>query len=249
MLTLIGLGLHNEKDLTLRGLEEAKAAKKVYAEFYTSYWYGSLKKLEKIIGKKITVLERKDLEENLKNIIEEAKNKKIVLFVQGDPFVATTHTVLVQEARKNKIKVDVVHNASIISAIGETGLHLYKFGSTATIPFPEKTKGKLPESLYETIKENKKRWLHTLCLLDVVAEEKRYMSVQEGLNILMQLENEKKENVLNYDTEIVIFSRAGSKNPSIVFDKIKNLIDKNFDKPAVIIIPGILHFTEREFLV
>jgi diphthine synthase len=171
------------------------------------------------------------------------------LFVQGDPFVATTHTVLVQEARKNKIKVAIVHNASIISAIGETGLHLYKFGSTATIPFPEKTKGKLPESLYETIKENKKRWLHTLCLLDVVAEEKRYMSVQEGLNILMELENEKKENVLNYDTEIVIFSRAGSKTPSIVFDKIKNLIDKNFDKPVVIIIPGILHFTEREFLV
>jgi len=247
MLTLIGLGLHDEKDLTLRGIEAAKVAKKVYVEFYTSCWHGSLKNMERIVGKKIFVLVRKDLEEEAKKIIEEAKNKKIVLFIQGDPLVATTHITLIQEARKRKVKVKIIHNASIVSAIGETGLHLYKFGPTVTIPFPEKTKGKLPESLYEVIRENKKRGLHTLCLLDVVAEDKKYMSVQEGLNILLELENKRKEDVLNENTEVVVFSDAGGKN-SLVFDKVKNLLKRNFEKPVVIIIPGILHFTEREFL-
>ncbi len=46
MLTLIGLGLFDEKDLTLKGLEEAKNADKLYVELYTSYWHGNLKNLE-----------------------------------------------------------------------------------------------------------------------------------------------------------------------------------------------------------
>jgi len=248
MLTLIGLGLNDEKDMTLRGIEEAKAARKVYAEFYTSYWHGSLKKLEKIIGKKIVVLTRKNLEEESKKIIEEAKKKSVALLVQGDPLVATTHTALIQEARKNKVKVKIVHNASIVSAIGETGLHPYKFGPTVTIPFLEKTKGKLPESVYEVIRENKKRGLHTLCLLDVVAEEKKYMSAREALKILIELEGKRREGVLGEETEVVVFSNAGGKKSSVVFDKVKNLVNKDFEKPMVLIIPGILHFTEKEFL-
>lgn len=156
MLSLIGLGLNDEKDITLKGIEAAKAAKKVYAEFYTSYWHGSLKKLEKIVGKKVKVLSRKNLEEESKKIIEEAKKENVAIFIQGDPLVATTHTMLAQEARKKKIKVKIIHNASIVSAIGETGLHLYKFGPTVTIPFEEKTKGKLPGSVYDILAENKK---------------------------------------------------------------------------------------------
>jgi len=247
MLSLIGLGLNDEKDITLKGIEAAKAAKKVYAEFYTSYWHGSLKKLENIVGKKITVLDRKNLEEESKKIIEEAKKKNVAIFIQGDPLVATTHTMLVQEARKKKIKVNIIHNASIISAVGETGLHLYKFGPTVTVPFPEKTKGKLPEYVYDVLLENKKRGLHTLCLLDVVAEEKKYMTASEALKILLDLENKRKENVLSEETEVVVFANAGGKS-SVVFDKVKYLMDKNFEKPMVLILPGNLHFTEKEFL-
>lgn len=36
MLYIIGLGLGNEKDITLRGLEAVKACDKVYIESYTS---------------------------------------------------------------------------------------------------------------------------------------------------------------------------------------------------------------------
>lgn len=249
MLALVGLGLHDEKDLTLRGLELAKSANKVYIELYTSKWYGDIKNLEKIIGKKIEILSRKDLEENSKKIIEQAKKEDVVIFVQGDPLVATTHVALILDAKKAAIDVKIVHNASIISAIAETGLHLYKFGATVTIPFAEKTKGKLPESIYETIKMNKSHGLHTLCLLDVIAEEDKFMAANNGIKILLEIEQKRKEGIFTNDTSTVVFARVGSDDSEIFYGTAADMLKKNFDKPPmVLIILGILHFTEKEFL-
>jgi diphthine synthase len=249
MLTLIGLGLFDEKDLTLRGIEETKKADNIYIELYTSFWHGSIKNLEKSIGKKVEILQRKDLEENSKEILDEAKSKNIVIFVPGDPLVATTHSSLVLEARKLKIKTKIIHNASIISAIGETGLHLYKFGPCVTIPFPEKTKGKQPESVYDVIKMNKSRGLHTLCLLDVVGEEERYMSPAEAAGTLLDIEDKRKEGVFTENVEILVVSSLGSDKSLVIFDKIKDLTNRKIEeKPSILIIPGILHFTEREFV-
>ena len=70
-LTLIGLGLYSERDLSLNSIEEAKNSDIVYIELYTSKWYGNLNNLEKIIGKEVTELKRKDLEENSSKIVEE----------------------------------------------------------------------------------------------------------------------------------------------------------------------------------
>ncbi|MEM5882759.1 MAG: diphthine synthase [Candidatus Aenigmatarchaeota archaeon] len=249
MLILAGLGLYDEKDLSLREIEEAKTSDKIFIELYTSKWHGSLEQLEKILGKKVEVLSRKDLEENSEKILEIAKDKKVILFVQGDALAQTTHSSLLLEARKLNIQTKVIHNASIISAIGETGLHLQKFGPYVTIPFPERTKGKLPESVYEIIKMNKTRGLHTLCLLDVLAEEKKYMQPKEGLKILLEIEKKRKEGVISEESEVLIFSNAGSEKPLILFGKIKNLVKKDIETPAVIIVPGILHFTEKEFLL
>ena len=243
MLSIIGLGLFNESDLTLRAIEEAKASDKVYVEFYTSKWHGNIIKLEKIIGKEVIELKRRDLEEESSKILQEAKNQKIIIFVQGDPLVQTTHLSILEEARKIGIKTKVIHNASIVSAIAETGLHSNKFGRYVTIPFPEKTKGKLPESVFEVIKENKKRGLHTLCLLDVVADENRYMKVNEAIDILL------KGKIIEKDEKIVVFAMAGSENPFIAYDTVKNLSEKNIGyTPAVISIPGELHYTEKDFL-
>jgi diphthine synthase len=249
MLSLIGLGLWDEKDLTLRGIERAKNADEVYVELYTSKWYGNLKKIEKIIGKKVNVLKRKDLEENSGEIIEEAKDKDLVLFVPGDPLVATTHASLITEAKRRKIKTEIIHNASIYSAIGETGLHVYKFGATATIPFPEKTREVLPVSVYETLVENKRRELHTLLLLDVISEKKKFMTPNEGMKILLKTEETMKKGIFTKNTGIVIFARAGSSDPLIIYGKVKDLLEKDFgDPPFVIIVPGKLHFTEKEYL-
>lgn len=241
MLSLIGLGLWDEKDITLRGLDKAKDADKVYVEFYTSRWHGDVKKLEKIIGKKIRIVNRKDLEEESNKIIKETKSKKIVVFVLGDPLVATTHTALLNDAKKVGVKTEVVHNASIYSAVGETGLHLYKFGRTVTIPFSEKTKS--TDTLADAIEKNMKMGLHTLLLLDVISEKKKYMRPEEGMKILLKMKNFTEE------TEVVVFTRAGSYKPLIAYGKVKDLIKKDFGEPPfVMIIPGELHFTEREYL-
>ncbi len=246
MLVLIGVGLHNEKDLTLRGIEAAKNADKAYIELYTSVWHGK-KELEKIIGKGIEELKREDLEQHASRIIDEAKTKNVAVFIPGDPIIATTHTTLIEQARKDNIEVNIVHNASIVSAIGETGLHIYKFGATATVPFPEKTKGKLPESVYNVIKLNKNAGLHTLLLLDITPE--RSMNANEAMKILLRIEEQRKEGIFSDDTQIVIFARAGSDASSVLFGKVSELKNRDFGKPPmVLIVPGIMHFTEKEYL-
>jgi len=240
MLIFVGLGLHDEKDLTLRGIEAMKKAEKVYAELYTSKWFGDIKKLEKIAGKEITILKRSDLEENSSRILEEAKVKDIVILVQGDPLVQTTHAALVLDAKKKGIKTGIVHNSSIISAIAKTGLHTQKFGQYITIPFLEKTKGLIPEVLIKTVEENRKRGLHTLCLLDVA---ERCMSVKEALDILL------KAKLVEKGSEIVVCSQLGGKDALITYEKVEKLINREFSIPSVIIIPGSLHFTEKEYLL
>ena len=237
MLSLIGLGLWNEEDVTLKGVNRAKDADKVYIELYTSKWHGDLKNLEKIIGKKIEVLKRENLEEKSDEIIKEAKNKNVVIFVLGDPLVATTHASLLYDAKKVGVKTEIIHNASIYSAICETGLHAYKFSSTVTISFPEKTGNKFPKSILKTIEENKNRGLHTLLLLDIIFEKNKYMTPNEGMKIFSK------------DTEVVVFARAGSNKPLILYGKIEDLIEKDFGEPPfVMILPGKLHFTEKEYL-
>lgn len=248
MLTLVGLGLNDEKDLTLKGIDAAKNSDKVYIELYTGKWNGSLLNLERMIGKEIVQLQRKDLEENSEKILSEAKLKKVTVFVQGDPLVATTHSSLILEAKKNNVETKIIHNSSIFSAIAETGLHIYKFGPTVTIPFLEKTNGKIPESVYNTIKDNKSRGLHTLCLLDVFAENKKFMTPREGLEIIVQMAEEFGDKNLNRDSEVVVFSSAGSDSSKIFYGKIQDVFKKNFETPCVLIILGNLHFTESEFL-
>jgi len=249
MLTLIGLGLYSEKDLTLRGLERARIADKVYVELYTSKWYGNLEKLEKLIGKKIELLSRKDLEEDSSIILKEAEYKDLIIFVPGDPLVATTHMSLITDAKKGGIDVEIIHNASIYSAIAEVGFHIYSFGATVTIPFPEKTGGKLPKSVYETLKMNRMNGFHTLLLLDVIAEENKHMTPNEGMKILLKTEERMNDEIFTEDTEIVVFVRAGSEKPLIVYGKVKDLLKKDFGKPPfVIIVPGQMHFTEKEYL-
>ncbi|MDI6798992.1 MAG: diphthine synthase [Candidatus Aenigmarchaeota archaeon] len=246
-LSLISIGLFDESDLTLKGLEEAKKADRVFIELYTSKWHGNLKNLEKLVGKKVEILSRKDLEEESYKLLEQAKTRNIAIFVQGSALVQTTHLALLQEARKLNIKTRVVHNASIISAISETGLHPQKFGPYVTIPFPEKTKGKLPESVYEVIKMNKARGLHTLCLLDV--EDSKCMTAKEGISILLELEDRRKEEVFTRATEVVVFAKAGSENPLIFYSRVEDILKMDLKEiPAVLIIPGILHFTEKEYL-
>jgi len=248
-IVFVGLGLHDELGISLRGLEEVKTADNVFIELYTSLLPNfSVKRFEEISGKKPYVVSRKELEEkNGEVVLEVAKTGKAVLLVPGDPLIATTHVALRIEAEKRKIKTRVIHGASILSAvIGLSGLHNYKFGKSVTIPFPEN----FSETPYEVIAQNKKLALHTLCLLDIQTEEKRYLTIREGLETLLKIEGKRKEKIATIDTLAVGIARAGSQNPRVKAGFLKELLRYNFGEPLYsIIFPGKLHFMEAEALI
>jgi diphthine synthase len=176
-----------------------------------------------------------------------AEKGKTVFLVPGDPFIATTHMTLRIEAEKRDIKTRIVHGASVISAIiGLSGLHNYKFGKTVTIPFPEN----FSETPYNVIAQNKKRGLHTLCLLDLKADEKRFLSINEALSLLLRIEQKRKKRIVTPKTVAVGVARAGSNAPTLKADYVKELSKYDFgDPPQSLIFLGDLHFMETEALV
>ncbi len=232
MIYIIGLGL-NDRGISLEGIDAVKKCKKVYLESYTIEFPYSAKKLEKTIKKRIISADRGFVESF--KILDEAKKSEIALLIYGSPLTATTHTSIVQEAKKRKIKVKVIHSTSILDAIAETGLHLYKFGKITSIP--KWGKNFTPTSFIEILKENQKINAHTLILIDIG------MEINEALSQLLNSARGK----INFG-KIIICSRMGTDECEIIYDKIENLKNKKIKKPFCIIIPGELHFTEEEFL-
>ena len=55
-------------------------------------------------------------------MISQAKDADIAFCVVGDPFSATTHTDLFLRCQDAGVEVNVVPNASIMTAVGMTGL-------------------------------------------------------------------------------------------------------------------------------
>ena len=250
-LVFIGLGLYDEKDISLRGLEELKEADAVFAELYTSLMPGlSVHKLEEMIGKKVQFVSRRVLEEEEGQVIfDAAKKGKVAFLVQGDPMIATTHVDLRITANKQGIKTRVIHGASAVSAVrGISGLQNYKFGKAVTVPFSGQ--GFVSETPYNVIRENKKMGLHTMCYLDIKAEEQRYLTVRESLQTLLEIEKQKKEQVVTKKTIVIGVARAGSPEPEVKAGYIEEVIDHDFGAPPhTLIVPGKLHFMEAEALI
>ncbi len=247
MLYLIGLGLNDEKDISVKGLEIVKKADKVYLEKYTSVLpEADINKLSEFYGRELTPLEREGIENNSSKLIEEAKNKDIAVLIAGDALSATTHISLLEEAREKRVGFRVINNASIFTAVSITGLQLYKFGKVTSIPFLESNPDL--ETPYNVIDENKSSGLHTLCLLDLNPKEEKYMSVNEAIEILLKIEGKKKLNVFKKDILCVGCARLGG-DYKIVAGEAKDLLNEDFGKPLhCLIIPGELHFMEEEML-
>ncbi|MEM1513445.1 MAG: diphthine synthase [Candidatus Thermoplasmatota archaeon] len=242
MLSFIGLGLWDEKDITLKGLEEARKCDKIFAEFYTSKMGVETEKIEKLIGKKIRVLNREELEDG-KIVIEEAKKHKVALLVPGDPMEATTHVELRIRAMEEGVETKIIHGVSIVSASASfVGLQAYKFGRVISIAKP--SEGYFPLSPYENLKENLKAGLHSLLLLDIG------MSANEAMEILLEMEKIKKERIVDENSLIVVIARVSSSNAIAKAGKIRDLIKEDFGElPHSLIFPGKLHFMEEKALV
>jgi len=246
-LTLVGTGLWDELDISMRGLVELEHSDVVYAEEYTNEKNpGTLKRLGAMCGKKITVLSREQVEDG-KKLISEAAVKKVALVVSGDPMISTTHVSLKMDASKKGVQFRVIHSSSILSAaISESGLHTYKFGRPVTLPFwSEKYK---PTSTYDVLLENHKLGLHTMLFLDL--KEGRGMPAAEAMRLLEEMEKEKKGGLVSKSLKLLVLSRIGSPEQKISYGGIAALGKKELgETPFIIIVPGKLHFTEEEALL
>lgn len=235
-LFLIGLGL-DKNDISLKAINSIKNCSKIYLESYTSIGI-SKEYLEKLLNKKIEAKDREFFENGSKKIIEEAKKESIALLIQGDCLSATTHISILQEAKENKVKIEIIHGISVFTAISETGLSLYNFGKTTSIPFDNKN----IRTPYEVIISNLDKDMHTLILLDLNPKENKFLAADEGLKYLISLG-------LDKDKRAIICSKLGTKERKIKYGKIKDLINTKLkDFPQCIIIPGKMHFMEGEFL-
>ena len=212
MLYIIGLGLSDFEDITVKGLKAIQSSSKIYLEHYTSILGGGADykdHLEEFYKKKITLADRTMVEQNSDEIIEQAQKSIVSFLVVGDPFGATTHTDLILRAVEKNVPYKVIHNASIMNAVGCCGLQLYNFGETISICFWSESENWRPKSYFSKIGENRTRGLHTLCLLDIKVKEKsvenlikgreiyeppRFMTVSQACSQLIEIINEGKAN-------------------------------------------------------
>lgn len=246
-LRFIGLGLYDEKGISIRGLDMARSSEVVMLESYTNVLPGlSLASLESLIGKSVQKVGRSYVEDG-KELLSLAKANDLALLVAGDPFVATTHLDLRLRAARMGIHVEVVNAPSIISvAPGTVGLQNYKFGKSATITFPPPNS----DVPYDTLRLNRGADLHTLFFLDLRAEEQNFMSVNEGISLLRLMEQRRLAGVVSEDMLFVGLARAGGPEQLVKAGTAEELTLVDFGGPPhLLIVPGRLHFMEAEAIV
>jgi diphthine methyl ester synthase len=212
--------------------------------------------------------DRDFVEQGVDEMLANAQSMEVGFLVVGDPFGATTHTDLILRAKEKGIKFQIVHNASIMNAIGCCGLQLYHFGETVSIPFWSDSWQ--PDSFYDKIKANRDHGLHTLCLLDIKVKEAtveslmkkkkefmppRFMSVNEAADQLIKI-IEKKRSEGNFELafdEMTLFvglSRVGSESQNILACSLQEMKNCNLGLPlhSLVLPSRNMHELEKEFL-
>ena len=244
MLTFVGLGLYDERSITRRGAEALAGADAAFAEFYTSRLTGTdLATLEATHGVDIRVRDRAGVERDPDPILEAAAEGEAVFLTGGDPMVSTTHVDLRLRAEDREIPTRVIHGTTAQTAASSlTGLQNYRFGKATTLPFPG-THGEagVPDSVLETVRDNRERDLHTLVYLDIDAEAGVYMS---GSLAARQL------SAAGLEGAGVVVGQAGSDDPTVVADALSALAEGAFGPPLhLLVVPAGLHPLERDALV
>lgn len=237
MFHLIGLGLNPPGSIQADALAALKEADTVYLETYTNLGI-TPETLAEHLGRPVLPAPRTTVESEA--VLEHAHERSVALAVIGDIFTATTHSVLYLDCIERGIPVQLYPNAGIMNVIAVTGLELYKFGETVSVPYPLPSFD--PTIYAEKLRANKERGLHTLALLDIKADENRYMTVAEGIAELLRKE------AITDDTTIIGCARLGTDRvlkagtPSEV---------AAFDfgpQPHCIVVPGNLNAVENDFV-
>lgn len=233
MLLLIGLGLAPPGSIGVEAWESLQSADTIYLEQYTNLGL-TAEELAEFLKKPVLGADRTFVEGD--ELLQEASLKTVALCIIGDVLTATTHSVIYLECLKRDISVKVFQNAGIMNVAGMTGLELYKFGQTVSIPYPLPSFE--PTSYLAKIESNRAAGLHTLCLLDIKADEQRYMTIPEAIKLLHTLSFNLLIGVARLGTENHVF--AGTP---------EQLTEHSWPgQPHSLIIPGQLNVIEQEFV-
>ncbi len=228
MLYIVGLGL-DDGEVTQKGMNAIKESEEVFAEFYTNTETIDLQELGEETGTNIQKLSREEVEQK-DLILESAREKDTAFLVSGDPLTATTHYDIKHRAEQKGLEVEVVHAPSIFTSVAETGLNVYKFGRTVTLP-----ENASPESIIGHIEGNDSIGLHTLVLLDIDYDageaSEKLIEMDEGLK----------------GREAVILERANLEGQKIVHGELGE-IEAEGPTPHCIILVGDKSHKEEENL-
>ncbi|WP_276272198.1 diphthine synthase [Haloarcula litorea] len=250
MLTFVGLGLYDERSVTVAGRDAVRAADRVFAEFYTSRLVGTdLDTLEAYHDTTIEVRDRAGVEQDPEPILAAAEDRDVAFLTAGDTMVSTTHTDLRLRAEDRGIDTRVVHGTTAQTAAASlTGLQNYRFGKATTLPFEAAHGGDgVPDSVVRTIEDNRERDLHTLVYLDIKVDDPHwddsddtYLTADRAAAMLADPFPE---------TLGVVVARAGSPDPTVAAAPLSELATRSFGDPLhLLVIPAERHPIEEEAL-
>ena len=243
-LTFVGLGL-GPRGISLEGAEEIRAADTSFLEYYTTpHEPELLRELQTATGKQIEIVDRQFVEDG-NRILAEAKQKRVVLAVLGDPMIATTHGELRTRAIRAGIETRVLHAATIASAAASaSGLHSYKFSRTVTVT--REAANRLTQA-YHILHENLLEGAHTLLLLEYDVKEGEGVSPADAITGLLLAEGNFRRGVVDESMFGLVLSRLGREDSAKSAGTLSELAAKEYGEPPhSILIPGKLHFTESE---
>jgi len=252
MLTFVGLGLYDERSVTVAGRDAIRDADRVFAEFYTSQLAGStVSDLEAYHDVDIEVRPREGVETDPAPILDAARDADIVFLTAGDTMISTTHVDLRLRAAARGIDTRIIHGTTAAAAAASlSGLQNYRFGKATSLPFPWAHGGDgVPDSVRDTITDNRERGLHTLVFLDIKVgtgpagpdpDHEEYMTADHAAALLGA----------DLDGIGVAIARAGSPDPVVAADTLSALADRAFGGPLhLLVVPGDLHVVEHDALV
>lgn len=243
MLYLIGIGL-DSGDLSIKAIECLRKSSSIIYEGYTaSITQEYISEIAVFAGKEPRKISRADLEDHVTGTVSMAKEDDIAILFPGDPLIATTHHIIIEEAKRQGISVSVTHAPSIFTAaIGESGLDIYKFGPTATIPrVSEKYR---PTSFINVIKKNLENKQHTLVLFDVTEEKGISISASEAIPTLL----EAGRGVIDGRTKALFMADMGREGQQITYASLMEIAaipNKGSTRSACLAIPSEMSFAEK----
>jgi diphthine synthase len=250
MLWFVGTGINGYRGLSIAALDVLRKCDIVYIERFTSALSEvDLQGLNSLLEIHTKPVQRWFVEDG-RDLLEAARTKDVALVTYGDPLIATTHSELRSRAAKDSIKTAILHSASgIASIIGESGLHVYKFGRMVTMMSELQS----AVTVYNTIFQNLLAGSHTLILTEYnhndESKEPFFLDPSSVFKMLLDAERVHKHEIFSDDTFAVVASRVGMQDQKITSGKVKSLLKVEFGiGPHSVIITGALHFTETQAL-